>query len=522
MESPVNATDFDVAAAVGQRNLAEFVWGAGDRDGVALIEHSTGRTYRHRELIFAARRFAAALVQRGLHPGANVAVICPNGAEFIAAYYGSLLVGGVVLALDPLGATDEWEAALTRTPAGFAVVTGAVWHMLARERLAERFEHVVVIDDDGTVPAQRTADAVGWDAMLAEATTTVPAAVGGDHAATLIASSGTQGEPKQIVLTHRNIAANLVQIDLAHRLTAQDVVLGLTPFRHVYGMLHPLNSTLRVRATVVTVATPFTAADLLDTIQRRRITVAYLVPSVLAELARFPDVERYDTSSVRLVYSGGAPLPLEVAATCARILGAPVVQGYGMTEACCTYAPPDIDPGPAGSIGLPVPGTQTRFVDPDTGLDVDEADPGEIWIRGPQVSPGFVQGDGEIVPVTDEDGWLHTGDIGRRDARGYVTITGRAKQLIKYKGHQVAPAELEAILLGHPNVADAVVVGVPDEIAGEIPVAYVVLSADVPLDDVSAYVAERVAPYKKIRRIEALTTIPRSAMGKPLRGSLGH
>ncbi|MEU5024068.1 AMP-binding protein [Streptomyces milbemycinicus] len=520
----MTAAGWNVDAAVGQRNLADIVWGTGQGDGVALIEHPTGRTHRYQDLLLDSRRFAAALLRRGLRPGESVAIICDNSGEFIVSYYGTLWAGGVVLPLEPLGSGNEWHTALEHSRPRFAVVTAAVWQKLEGQAFADSFQHVFVIGEGGTRSASPTVESVeaaDWDQMLgAEPATAV--AEGGGRTAVLAASSGSSGTPKQIVLTHRNLAANILQVDHVHRLTADDVVLGITPFRHLYGMQISMNRTVHARGTLVSLATPFSAENLLDAVQRHRVTVAYVVPSVLAELARFPDIERYDTSSLRMLHSGGAPLPLAIAETCARVLGAEVVQSYGMTEAGgCTHAPPDGSPSPPGSIGVPIPGTQTRFVDPDTGLDVGNGAAGEIWIRGPQISPGCLRGPDSIVPVVDADGWLHTGDIGRSDARGYVTITGRCKQLIKYKGHQVAPAELEAILLGHPDVGDAVVVGVPDEAVGEIPKAYVVLSAPVPLDEVSAYVAERVAPYKKIRRIEAVPSIPRSPMGKVLRDALG-
>jgi acyl-CoA synthetase (AMP-forming)/AMP-acid ligase II len=399
-----------------------------------------------------------------------------------------LFAGGVVVPLDPAESASRTTFAI-----GTAATLGPAAHVV---------DWADVLAEESTRPAREGS------------------AAGCDRAALLLSSSGTMGVPKQVVLTHRNLAANLAQIHLVHRLTARDVVLGLTPFRHIYGMQMAMNPTLRAGGTLVTVPTPFSATDLLDVVERRRITVAYLVPSVLAELARHNNASR-DTSSLRLVFSGGAPLPPAVAKACTELLKVPVVQGYGMTEAGCTCAPPDGRSPTPGSIGLPLPGTDTRFVDPDTGMDAAAEASGEIWVRGPQVSPGYLESPDTLVPLVDADGWLHTGDIGRRDARGYVTITGRLKQLIKYKGHQVAPAELEAILLTHPNVRDAVVVGVPDDVAGEIPKAFVVLDAAIALDEVTAYVAARVAPYQKIRQIKAVDRIPRTATGKVIRAADG-
>ena len=481
-------------AEVAERNLADLVWAAPRSDRVALLDHATGRSYRYAELRNAAERCVAALARRGLQPGDAVALVFGNSAEFVSAYYGVLLAGGVVVPLDPIGTADEWGAVLSLSGTGFVIGMAGT-----------------------TAPA---AHVIGWNEILAEDSVRPRFAAGGEQAALLLSSSGTQGLPKQVILTHRNLTANLTQIDLVHQLTARDVVLGLTPFRHIYGMQMAMNPTLRAGGTLVTVSTPFSATDLLDVVERRRITVAYLVPSVLAELTRCRDVQQYDTTSLRLVFSGGAPLPPAVAEACTELLKVPVVQGYGMTEAGCTHAPLDGRSPTPGSIGLPLPGTETRFVDPDTRQDVDGEGSGEIWVRGPQVSPGYLETPDTLVPIVDSEGWLHTGDVGRRDVQGYVTITGRLKSLIKYKGHQVAPGELEAVLLTHPHVLDAVVVGVPDEVAGEIPKAFVVLSTPVPLDEVSAFVAQQVAPYKKIRQIEAVERVPRTATGKVI-GDLG-
>ncbi|SFR30157.1 Acyl-CoA synthetase (AMP-forming)/AMP-acid ligase II [Lentzea waywayandensis] len=463
-------------------NLAEVVWKSASADRVALVEHSTGARHRYGELKANVERLADALVRRGLQCGDVVALRCDSNAEFVVACHGVLLAGGVVLPLEPRGSTEDWAAALSRSKPRFVV---------GRDRA--------------------TADLLIDDLVAAGRPGGLPSAGGGDRPAVLLSSSGTQDVPRQVVLTHRNLTVNLTQIDLVHRLTAADVVLGLTPFGHIYGMQMAMNPALRAGATLVTVSTPFSGANLLDVIARRRVTVAYAVPSVLAELALHPDVERYDTSALRLVFSGGAPLPLDVAKTCAERLGVPVVQGYGMTEAGCTCAPPDGEPITPGSIGRPLPDTETRFINPDTGA---EGESGEIWVRGPQVSPGYLVEPGVVVPFTDAEGWLDTGDLGRRDERGYVTITGRRKQVIKYKGYQVAPSELEEVLLTHPNVVDAVVVGVPDDLAGELPKAFVVLNRPVALAGVAAYVAAKVAAHKKIRLIEAVDRIPRSAMGK--------
>ncbi|KOV83932.1 AMP-binding protein [Nocardia sp. NRRL S-836] len=489
-------------------NLAESVWQDTTSRRTALIEHSSGRSYRYPELKQAVERFAAALRPRLHGPDEVVALVCDNTAEFVVAYHGTLLAGGVVLPLEPLGTPEEWQPVLERCRAAHVVTSAKAWRQLSALPSAASVRSVVVVDElpsgDGTISWHRWLDGLAADAS--------PAA-GDERPALLATSSGSLGLPKQIVLTHRNLVSNLDQIDAVHRLTADDVVLATTPFRHIYGMQMAMNPTLRAGGTLVTVHTPFSVSDLVEVIETRKVTVAYLVPSLLAELARLGGTGGRDTSSLRLVYSGGAPLPADVARSCARVLGVPVVQGYGMTEAGCTFAPPDGSPPVPASIGRALPDTEIRLVDPETGVG---GETGEIWVRGPQVSPGYLDDDGTVRSLADEEHWLHTGDIARREPDGHVTIIGRIKQLIKYKGHQIAPAELEAVLLSHPDVADAVVTGAPDEVAGEIPVAFVVLTGPVALSEVTDFVASRVAPYKKIRSISAVDRIPRSAMGKAL------
>ncbi|WP_190822310.1 AMP-binding protein [Saccharopolyspora pogona] len=510
-----------IAAAQWTRNLSDSVWTASLSDRTALVEHGTGRAYKYAELRDAVHRFAAALVRRVHTPCEVVALVCNNSAEFVVAYHGTLLAGGVVLPLEPSGSVHEWQHVLARCAARHVVADTATWERLAAVPAAASLRTAIVLGETGApqgranvdvLPRPRHhVDVVPWSRWLSEPPTEHEPAPGDTNTALLVASSGSLGTPKQIVLSHRNLLSNLDQIDAVHHLTKRDVVLGLTPFRHIYGMQMAMNPSLRAGGKLVTVSGPFTVDHLLEVVEAHRITVAYLVPSVLTELAMRGDIAGRDVSSLRLVYSGAAPLPENVAQTCARMLGAPIVQGYGMTEAGCTFAPPDgAEPVPS-SIGMALPHTGIRLVDPESGQDGES---GEIWVRGPQVSPGFLDEDGSVRPLTDDEGWLHTGDVARRSADGRVTITGRLKQLIKYKGHQVAPAELEEILLSHWAISDAAVLGVPDELAGEIPAAFVVPAVPVDLAEVTAYVANRVAPYKKIRWIKAIDAIPRSATGK--------
>jgi 4-coumarate--CoA ligase len=257
----------------------------------------------------------------------------------------------------------------------------------------------------------------------------------------------------------------------------------------------------------------------LQVAQDQRATHLYLVPPIVLALAKHPAVDRYDLSSVRRINSGAAPLDAGVQRAVAERLRTGVSQGYGMTELSpVTHATPE-GQGRAGTSGILVPNTECRVVNPDTGEDCGVGEDGELWVRGPQVMKGYLNNPSATADTIDADGWLHTGDIGHADADGHFSIVDRLKELIKYKGFQVPPAELEALLLTHPSVADVAVVGVPDDEAGELPKAFVVLKpdADTTAADLQAFVAERVASYKQIREVAFVAEIPKSASGKILR-----
>jgi acyl-CoA synthetase (AMP-forming)/AMP-acid ligase II len=322
------------------------------------------------------------------------------------------------------------------------------------------------------------------------------------------------------MLTHRNVVANLCQMRPVTPIGEGDTIAGVLPFFHIYGMTVIMNQALWCGATVVTMPR-FEMGAFLDVLERRRITKAHLVPPIVLALAKHPDVEGRDLSSLRWINSGAAPLGAELAEACAARLGCRVVQGYGLTETSpVTHAVPvETGENRPGSIGPPIPGTEVRVVDVVTGAELGPGEDGEVWIRGPQVMRGYLGNEEATRETVDADGWLHTGDIGHADADGWFFLVDRLKELIKVKGFQVAPAELEAVLLDHPRIADAAVVASPDDEAGEVPKAYVVAAEGARLDaeEVMAFVAERVASYKRVRRVQVTDAIPKSASGKVLR-----
>ena len=320
------------------------------------------------------------------------------------------------------------------------------------------------------------------------------------------------------MLTHRNLIANVLQVNQAIGVGEHDVVMAVLPFFHIYGMQVMMNSGLSVGATLVTMPR-FDLELFLRAHARYRITATYVAPPIVVALAKHPMVAQFDLSSLRFMLSGAAPLSAATAAEAAARIGCPVVQGYGMTELSPVthFTPPGRDR--PGAAGLLVANTECRIVDPATGESLGPDRDGELWIRGPQVMAGYLNQPAATAATLDAEGWLRTGDIAHIDADGYLYVVDRLKELIKYKGFQVPPAELEALLLAHPAVADAAVIGLPDEEAGEIPVAFVVLKPGQQTDAAAlqAHVAGQVAHYKQLRRVEFISAIPKSASGKILR-----
>jgi acyl-CoA synthetase (AMP-forming)/AMP-acid ligase II len=324
--------------------------------------------------------------------------------------------------------------------------------------------------------------------------------------ALLLPSSGTTGLPKLVQLTHRGVVANLCQTAAVYPYAEGERVLGLAPFFHSMGLIVVLLHALASGATVVSMPR-FDAEAMLRAIQDHGISQVLIPPPVLQFLAHHPVVDRFDLSSLKLVGCGGAPPGADLTRAAADRLGCPVAEGYGMTEASPMIAvsPLEREDVRHGSVGLLMPGTEAQIVE------------GEVWVRGPQLMRGYLGDEAATAATIDADGWLHTGDLGRFDDDGYLYLGDRLKELIKVKGFQVAPAELEGVLRSHPAVADAAVVRVPDPETGERPKAFVVARGELDRDELREFVAAQVAPYKRIDEIEEIDALPRSPTGKLLR-----
>ncbi len=282
-----------------------------------------------------------------------------------------------------------------------------------------------------------------------------------------------------------------------------------------------MNGLLANGVTVISMPR-FDMVEALQAVQDLKITRFFAVPPMILGLAKAPIVDDYDLSSIRQIFSGAAPLGADLAAEASARVDCEVVQGYGMTELSpvshCTVEG-DYRPGTSG---VTVSNTETRIVDPDTGEDQGVGERGELWVRGPQVMKGYLNNQEATDETLDGEGWLHTGDVAIIDEHQHVSIVDRLKELIKYKGFQVPPAELEALIVTHPKVADVAVIGMPDDEAGEVPKAFVVALPDqtVTLEEIQELVAEHLVAYKQVRLMEVVESIPKSAAGKILRREL--
>jgi acyl-CoA synthetase (AMP-forming)/AMP-acid ligase II len=478
----------------------------------AIVDGASGRVLTYADLAAGVRRCAAGLAARGLRPGEVFAIMMPNLPEFAIAYHGTLTAGGVVTTLSPIATVDEAAWQLADTSARFLLTIPPFLETALTAAEKPGVEQVFVLGG----PA---AGAAAFSELLGHGDT--PPAVRIDPSrdlGALLCSSGTTGLPKAVMLTHRAMVAALVELDRLAPFAEQERPICPIPFFHMAGQAAGMNKVLRAGATLVTMPR-FDVEEFLALIQRHRATAVLAAPPIVLALAKHPLVDRYDLSSLEKVVSGSAPLSAQLQTACAERLGRFVGQAYGLTETglIISATPHDGRPTRPGSAGMLVPNTEARVVDPATGADLPAGEAGELWVRGPQLMTGYLGNPEATAETLDTEGWLHTGDLVRIDADGWLFVVDRVKELIKYNGHQVAPAQLEAVLGAHPAIADCAVIGRPDEAAGEIPVAYVVRRRDVDAAELIGYVAERVSPPHRVRAVEFVDEIPRSPAGKILR-----
>jgi acyl-CoA synthetase (AMP-forming)/AMP-acid ligase II len=478
-------------------------------DVPVIIDGTTGRALTGAMLLDLIRRLAGGLTTRGLGPGHAVALMAPNIPEYAAIFHGVAYAGGTITTVNPLYTADELRFQLNDARADILITIPAFLDTAKAAIVGTGVTQIFVLGDG---------DATPFSALLGAPQMAQTPVDLHQHTVVLPYSSGTTGLPKGVMLSHANLVANVEQLRTVFPVGAGEVSIAVLPYFHIYGMNAIMNPFLVQEAVQVTMPR-FDLELFLRLIQTHKVAKVFVVPPVVLALAKHPMIDSFDLSSLRTVFSAAAPLGADLSNACAARLGAEVIQGYGMTELSPVSHATVMGQSVPGSSGRAVPLTECRIIDTESGQDAAPGGVGEVWIKGPQVMQGYLNNPGATASTLDAEGWLHTGDIARIDGGGDLFIVDRLKELIKYKGFQVPPAELEALLQSHPAVADVAVVGMSDEEAGELPVAFIVTRAghepDAPA--LQAFVAGHVASYKQIRHVRFIDAIPKSASGKILR-----
>ena len=485
-------------------SLAQFFREAvepfGDR--VALVDGPSGRSYTFRQLLDLSASIANALVTRGIAPGDRVAFIVPNIPETALAYHGVVASGAIAMMLNPLSTAEELAKYFK---VGTPKLAFTVPPFAAAIRAAAPELELVVIGEPS------------FAALLTGSATPPEVTVAPDDVAVMPYSSGTTGFPKGVMLTSRNILSQVMALEAVSDsiiLVPGAAIVAVLPFFHIYGIMAFLTYGLARGAKLVCMPR-FELGEYVRLVREHEVPILHVVPPILLGLAKYPG--ELALPSVRHALPGAAPLSAELAAEFTQRYGVMVHQVYGMTEVSGATHLGSTSPArnKPGSIGGLIGGAQCRIVS-EEGIDVER---GELWVRGAFIMKGYFENPEATAATIDSDGWLHTGDVGYVDSDGDFWIVDRVKELIKYKGLQVAPAELEAVLLQHPLVADCAVYPFPDAEAGELPKAAVVLKpgANISADELIQFVAGRVSPQKRIRALRFVAAIPKSASGKILR-----
>ena len=494
-----------------------------------------GREVTFAELHDAVDRFAGWLRSRGVGAGDRVAIFLENSPQFAIAYYGTLRAGGIAVCLNPMHKAIELQHEFDDSGARVLVTSDQLYAVVEPIRAHTGLEAVVVTAYRDFLPQEPTlSPPAGFLEVPREWPGTerlldvlrlspplgapVPRALG--DTALLQYTSGTTGAPKAAEITHGNLVSNC---ELQHTYVGsddRDVALGVLPWFHITGMEGQMNMMAYVGATLVVIGR-FDLVTVLRAIERYRVTLTTLITTINVAIVNFPRAREFDLSSLRACFSGGAPVPAEIARRWETLTGHALIEGYGLSE---TTAPTHINPPHRpkyGTVGVPIPLTDVRIVsleDGRTELGIGES--GEIAVRGPQVMKGYWRRP-EATAEAFRDGWFLTGDIGRVDEEGYFSISERKKDMLKVSGFSVFPAEVEAIMYRHPSIAEVGVVGVPDSYRGEDPIAYVVLKPDaqgkVSEEQIVEWCRAEMAVYKVPRRVCFVEALPKTASGKVLK-----
>ncbi|MFC1942201.1 long-chain fatty acid--CoA ligase [Chloroflexota bacterium] len=481
-------------------------------ESTAFGYRGTGLTYR--ELNEQTGKLARGLSRLGIKKGDCIVLMLHNNLEFVTGYYGILEAGATVVPTNPLYKASELKHHLSDSGANCIITSRESYPTVQEIEGEARPDIVILVDGDGQNGTVSLAEILSEDSAEPLELDISPR----DDVAAIVYTGGTTGLPKGVMLTHYNLVANAIQNVAWMQWRKEDIIMGVLPFYHSWGACTSMHSAIYCGAQVV-IMPRFNAEELLRTIETEKATVLYSAASLYTMLVSDPLIEKYDISSLRYVKAGAMPVPPEIREKWEKITGVKMVLGYGLSEASpeTHNCPPErVCPG---TIGIPIIDTDARIMDAKTGeIELPPGEVGELVIKGPQVMKGYLNRPEENKD-TLRDGWLHSGDLAFMDEEGYFHITDRKKEIIIYKGHTIAPAEIEATIYEHPAVKECAVIGKLDEMAGEIPKAFIVLKdgCDATGEEIMGFCARKLSPYKKVREVEFIYEIPKTAVGKVLR-----
>jgi 4-coumarate--CoA ligase len=497
--------------ALREQSITERVFEnlEGRPDDVVLTDGMTGATMTAGDFMAQVKQLAGGLTARGMGAGKTVALMAPNIPHYCVVFHAVAWAGGTITTINPTYTTSEVAHQL-RDSAADILITIPMFLETAQAAAKEAAGQTVVVI--GEAESAEPLSAYYGAPLEAQ----VPVHLD-DHSVVLPYSSGTTGLPKGVCLSHRNLVVNVDQIILAGDFRPGEIAAAFLPFFHIYGMTVLMNVHLAGGGALVTMPR-FDLELFLKISQDHKARRMWIVPPVALALAKHPLVDSFDLSSIEQVFSGAAPLGGEVSDAVAKRIDCISVQGFGMTELSPVSHTTPLGNPKSGSSGTALPNTTCRIVDPETGEDLPTGKEGELWIKGPQVMRGYLNNEKATKETMTPDGWLKTGDIAYIDEDGYMFIVDRLKELIKFKGFQVAPAELEATLVSMDGITDAAVIGLPDDEAGELPVAFVVTGDPAPtVEQIKAHLAKTLSTYKQVHSVTFVDEIPKSASGKILR-----
>ena len=510
---------------IPDKNLCSFLFERFDQfsQSTALVDAVSGREVTYQQLHEETARVCSGLSRVGFGRGDVLVLVSPNSLEYPNLFLATLAMGGVVSTCNPSFTADELAFQFKNSGCKIVATIPSILPTVQQAAEKASVKQIIVVDDSN----QKHRDLISYRSLLQDTGSRfqVVEVNSKEEIAVLPYSSGTTGFPKGVMLTHHNVVSNICQIGHSETtgLERFQPLLGILPFFHIYGMVTVLfNSILNGAKTVV--LPKFEPEMFLSAIQRYKPTIGHIVPPIVLFLAKHPQVAKYDLSSMKRVITGAAPLGGDIVQAARDRLGIKFQQAYGLTETspATHIMPVSICETKPQSVGPPVMNQLVKVTDVSSGKVLGAEQDGEIMIRGPNIMKGYLnQPDATKATITD-DGWLLTGDIGHYDQDGHFYITDRLKELIKVKGFQVAPAELEALLQHHPKISDAAVVGIPHERLGEAPKGFVVRGdSSLTEEEVQLFVKEKVSEHKWLAGgVEFIEQVPKSASGKILRRNL--